>query len=146
VHPRSVRTERCAHRLWTTPVDTGDTRSGGRLPSGPGLWTTPARDALRPQTARMSIEMRAAEVHAMAASLRRSSDDAAQIGVRLAGGRCVGGDLQGAIDAFLDVQRTTGAALAGELQWLGATISEVADSWLRLDGSLVVPHGPTRTG
>jgi hypothetical protein len=88
----------------------------------------------------MSIEMRAAEVHAMAASLRGSSDDAEQIGVQLAGGRCVGGDLQPAIEAFLDVQRMTGAALVGELQWLGATIADVADSWLRLDGVLVRPH------
>jgi hypothetical protein len=89
----------------------------------------------------MSIEMPAAEVHAMAASLRRSSDDAGQIGVRLAGRRAVGGDLQPAVEAFLEAQRMTGEALAGELQWLGATITGVADSWLRLDGVLVRPGG-----
>jgi hypothetical protein len=89
----------------------------------------------------MSIEMPAAEVHAMAASLRRSSDDADQIGHRLAGNRSVGSDLQPAIDAFLDAQRMTGQALAGQLQWLGATIAGVADSWLRLDGVLVGPSG-----
>ena len=89
----------------------------------------------------MSIEMPAAVVHAMAASLRRSSDDAGQIGVRLAGSRGVGGELQPAVEAFLEAQRMTGEALAGELQWLGATIAGVADSWLRLDGVLVRPSG-----
>ena len=92
----------------------------------------------------MSIEMPAAEVHALAASLRRSADDASQIGVRLAGDRLVGGELQPAVEAFLDAQRMTGTVLAGELQWLGATIAGVADSWLRLDGVLVRPHGPMR--
>jgi hypothetical protein len=89
----------------------------------------------------MSIEMPAAEVHAMAASLRRSSHDADQIGARLSGLRSVGGDLQPAIEAFLDGQRMTGHVLAGELQWLGATIAGVADSWLWLDGVVVRPHG-----
>jgi uncharacterized protein YukE len=89
----------------------------------------------------MSIEMQAADVRAMAASLRGSSDDAQQIGVRLAGDRPVGGDLQPAIEAFLDAQRMAGAALAGELQWLSSTIAAVADSWLRLDGVLLRPPG-----
>jgi hypothetical protein len=92
----------------------------------------------------MSIEMRAAALHALAASLHGSSADAGQIGVRLAGDRCVGGELQPAIEAFLDIQRMTGAALAGELQWLGTTIAAVADSWLRLDGVLVRPQGLSR--
>jgi FAD/FMN-containing dehydrogenase len=108
------------------------------------LWTTTTRRSARRQTARMSIEMRAAEVHALAASLRRSSDDAEQIGVRLAGDRSGGGDLQPAIEAFLETQRMTGRVLAGELQWLGATIAGVADSWLRLDGALLRPHGRMR--
>ena len=89
----------------------------------------------------MSIEMPAAEVHALAAALRRSADDADQVGVRLSRPAFVGGDLQPAIDAFLEGQRATGCALAGELQWLGATIAGVADSWLRLDGVMVRPHG-----
>jgi hypothetical protein len=92
----------------------------------------------------MSIEMPAAQVHALAASLRRSADDADQIGVRLSRPSFVGGDLQPALDAFLDGQRTAGRALAGELQWLGATIGGVADSWLRLDGVMVRPHGTVR--
>lgn len=92
----------------------------------------------------MTIEMPAAEVYALAASLRRSSDDAEQIGIRLSGTRPVGGDLQPAIEAFLEGQRMTGRALAGELQWLGVTVSGVADSWLQLDGVLGRPHGPMR--
>jgi hypothetical protein len=89
----------------------------------------------------MSIEMPAAEVHALAASLRRFSDDADQIGVRLSGACSVGGELQPAIEEFLDGQRMTGRALAGELRWLGAAIAGVADSWLRLDGLAVRSYG-----
>jgi hypothetical protein len=37
-----------------------------------------------------------------------------------------------------------GRALAGELDWLGTTVGAVADSWLRLDGALLPPHGWTR--
>ena len=85
----------------------------------------------------MSIEMRAAEVHALAASLRRSSDDADQIGVRLSRPPLVGGNLQPAVLAFVDGQRTAGRALVGELEWLGMTIAGVADDWLRLDAGLV---------
>jgi hypothetical protein len=92
----------------------------------------------------MSIDMPAAEVHAMAATLRRSAVDADEIGARLDCAPYVGGDLQPAIQAFLESQRTTGRALADELQWLGATVAGVADSWLRLDGVLVRPFGPMR--
>jgi hypothetical protein len=92
----------------------------------------------------MSIDMPAAEVHAMAATLGRSAVDADEIGARLDGTPYVGGDLQPAIQAFLESPRTTGRALADELQWLGATVAGVADSWLRLDGGLVRPFGPMR--
>jgi hypothetical protein len=98
-----------------------------------------------PATARtlpgMSIDMPAAEVHAMAASLRGSAADADEIGARLRGTHSVGGDLQPAIEAFVESHRMTGEVLAGELRWLGATIAGVADSWLRLDGVLVRPRG-----
>jgi hypothetical protein len=113
--------------LAALPVDDGSAvrRSVARLPG-------------------MSIEMPAAEVHALAAALRRSSDDADRIGGRLSGARSVGGELQPAIEAFLDGQRMAGRVLAGELQWLGATIAGVADSWLRLDGVLLRPYGSLR--
>ena len=49
--------------------------------------------------------------------------------------------LQAAVDAFLESHRAAGRALAGELAWLGDTVAAVADSWLRLDGALLAPHG-----
>jgi hypothetical protein len=92
----------------------------------------------------MSIEIRALEVHALAATLRDTAGEADLIGVRLAGSRAVGGDLQPAVEAFLDCHRTAGRALAGELRWLGTTVDGVADSWLRLDGALVQSAGRLR--
>jgi hypothetical protein len=92
----------------------------------------------------MSIEMRALEVHALAATVRDAAGEADWIGVRLAGAPAVGGPLQPAVDAFLDCHRTAGLALAGELRWLGSTIAAVADSWVRLDGALVAPAARMR--
>ena len=87
----------------------------------------------------MSIEIRALEVHALAGTLRDTAGEADLIGVRLAGPRAVGGDLQPAVEAFLDCYRPAGLALAGELRWLGSTVAAVADSWVRLDGTLMAP-------
>jgi hypothetical protein len=92
----------------------------------------------------MSIEILALEVHALAGTLRDTAGEADLIGVRLAGARAMGGPLQPAVDAFLDCHRTAGLALAGELRWLGSTVSAVADSWIRLDGALVAPAGRMR--
>ena len=92
----------------------------------------------------MSIEMRALEVHALAATLRDTAGEADLIGVRLAGARAVGGPLQPAVEEFLDCHRTARLALAGELRWLGSTVAAVADSWLRLDGTLVAPAARMR--
>ena len=92
----------------------------------------------------MSIEMRALEVHALAATVRDAAGEADWIGVRLAGPAPVGGSLQPAVEVFLDCHRTVGLALAGELRWLGSTIAGVADSWVRLDGSLVAPRARMR--
>jgi hypothetical protein len=88
----------------------------------------------------MSIEMPAAEVHELAAVLRGSAVDAEQIGARLDGAPRVEGPLHGPVAAFLDGYRAAGRALAGELHWLGTTVGAVADSWLRLDGTLLSPH------
>jgi hypothetical protein len=41
------------------------------------------------------------------------------------------------VDTFLDSHRAAGQAFAGELAWLGGTVTDVADSWLRLDGTLL---------
>jgi hypothetical protein len=89
----------------------------------------------------MSIEMPAAEVRAMADTLRGAAADAEEIGARLDRAGDVGDALQPAVEAFLDSHRTAGRALAGELAWLGATVAAVADSWLALDRGLLAFRG-----
>ena len=89
----------------------------------------------------MSIEVRAAELHRLAATLRANTDEADELALRLARPPSVGSPLQASVDALLDAHRAAAQALAGELSWLAATISGVADSWLRLDGSLLGPRG-----
>lgn len=92
---------------------------------------------------RMPIEMRAAEVYRLADTLRGAAGVAEEIGVRLGGSPRVGGGLQSAVDAFLDSHRAAGRAFAGELDWLAGTVTDVAHSWLRLDGTLLArPGGP----
>jgi hypothetical protein len=91
---------------------------------------------------RMSIEMRAAEVYRLANTLRGAADDAEQISARLREAPQVGGGLQTAVEHFLESQRAAGKAFAGELAWLGSTVTDVADSWLHLDGTLLAQHGP----
>jgi hypothetical protein len=92
----------------------------------------------------MSIEMPAAEVYRLANTLRGAAGDAEQIGDRLRETPDVGVDLRAAVESFLESHRAAGQALVGELAWLGDTVAAVADSWLRLDGSLVAPHGRAR--
>jgi hypothetical protein len=84
----------------------------------------------------MSIEISAVEVYLLADGLHASADGADDAASRL-GARDVGGDLQTAVDAFLDSHRTAGQALAGELRWLGDTVATVAGSWLTLDRTLL---------
>jgi hypothetical protein len=85
----------------------------------------------------MSIEMPAAQVHALADALRGRSQDALEAASRLGCQAHVGGSLQPSLEAFLSGHRTAGRAMAGELQWLGDTVSAVADSWVALDGALL---------
>jgi hypothetical protein len=87
----------------------------------------------------MSIEIPAAEVYGLANALRGAVGDAEEIGVRLRKTPQVGPGLQAAVETFLESHRAAGRALAGELGWLGDTVAAVADSWLRLDGSLLGP-------
>jgi hypothetical protein len=89
----------------------------------------------------MSIEMPAAEVHALAGTLREAAGNAEEIGPRLDRAGNVGHALQPAVEAFLDSHRAAGRALAGELAWLGATVAAVADSWLALDRALLASRG-----
>jgi len=90
---------------------------------------------------RMSIEMRAGEVYRLADTLRAAARVAEEIPVHLHGADGVGPGLQAAVNAFLESHRAAGRAFAGELDWLAGTVTDVAHSWLRLDGALV-PHGP----
>jgi hypothetical protein len=92
----------------------------------------------------MSIEIRAAEVYRLADTLRGAAGVAEEIVGHLGGAAQVGGGLQTAVDAFLDSHRAAGRAFAGELAWLAGTVTDVAHSWLRLDGTLLGrPGGPT---
>jgi hypothetical protein len=86
---------------------------------------------------RMSIEMRAGEVYRLADTLRGAAGVAEDIGAHLGGTRRVGASLDTAVDAFLESHRAAGEAFAGELAWLGDTVSDVAHSWLHLDGTLL---------
>lgn len=92
---------------------------------------------------RMSIEMPAAEVYRLANTLRGAAGAAEDFGARL---RDTGdmGDVQAAVETFLDSHRAAGRALVGELAWLGDTVAAVADSWLHLDGTLLPSHGRAR--
>jgi hypothetical protein len=90
----------------------------------------------------MSIEMPAAEVHALAGTLRGAAGIAEGIAARLGPAGNVGEILQPGVEAFLEGQRTAGRALAGELDWLGATVAAVADAWLALDRALLASRAP----
>lgn len=90
----------------------------------------------------MTIEMPAAEVHALAAALEEEAATAEEAAARLPhGADGAGPDLVGAVEEFLDCHRVGAGALAGELRWLGGTVSAVADSWLGLDEVLLAARG-----
>jgi len=81
--------------------------------------------------------MPALEVYALADALQACAAEAEEAQHRLTVAADIGGPLQPAVEAFLDSHRTAGQALAGELRWLGVTVTAVADSWLALDGALL---------
>jgi hypothetical protein len=85
----------------------------------------------------MSIQMPALEVYALADALRNCAAEADEARHRLAASADIGGPLQSSVEAFLESHRTAGQALAGELRWLGQTVTAVADSWLALDAALL---------
>ena len=94
----------------------------------------------------MSIEMSAAEVRALAGTLREAAAEAAHIAPGLDRAGSLGTALQSGAEAFLDAQRAVGQALTGELEWLAATVAAVADSWLDLDRALLAADGRRRAG
>jgi hypothetical protein len=82
-------------------------------------------------------------VYRLADTLRGAAGVAEEIEVRLRGSHGVGGGLQTVVDAFLDSHRAASRAFAGELDWLAGTVTDVANSWLHLDGTLLGrPGGP----
>lgn len=89
----------------------------------------------------MSIEVPPEELHRLAGTLRGAAEGAHELAERLSGSPAVGRPLQGAVDDLLECHRTAATALAGEFGWLAATVSGVADSWLRLDDSMLAPLG-----
>ena len=96
---------------------------------------------------RMSIEMPAAEVYALAQALAGQAETAEEARGHLtsAGGGDVGA-LASAVETFLEDHRVGAGALAGELRWLGGTVSAVADSWLGLDVVLLAARGRAPRG
>ena len=136
------------HRLWTEPVDTVDTdRVAGRRAAAAPVDDGRADRVRRPQTAGMSIEMPAAEVHALAHALSRqaeTAEDARAAAVRgrpTRWGRCLQAAARGVPRRPPDGSRRAGRrAAAGS----GATVSAVADSWLALDGVLLAAAGGPR--
>ena len=89
----------------------------------------------------MSIEIRAAEVYALAQALTGQAETAEEARARLTGVDGAGPVLVPAVEEFLDCHRTATRALAGELRHLGATVAGVADSWLGLDEVLLAARG-----
>lgn len=89
----------------------------------------------------MTIEVPPAELYGLATTLRGAAGGAEECAARLAGTPTVGAPLQAAVDGLLESHLAAATALAGELHWLAATIVGVADSWCRLDGSLLPPPG-----
>ena len=89
----------------------------------------------------MTIQVPPEQLYALADVLRSQGDEADDIAARLTGPAELPGALAGAVGAFLEAHREAGAAVAGELRWLGGTIAATADSWLGLDGSLLAPRG-----
>jgi hypothetical protein len=90
----------------------------------------------------MTIEMPAREVYALANALTGQAETADEAHGYLAttgsggvGARAVAGE------AFVDDHRNAAEALAGELRWLGGTVSAVADSWLGLYEVLLSARG-----
>lgn len=98
---------------------------------------SPAPVTLPPVT----IEVPPEQLYALADALRAQGEAAGEVTARRAGAPDVPGPLAGAVAAFLETHRVAGAAVAGELEWLGGTVAAVADSWLGLDGSLLAPRG-----
>jgi hypothetical protein len=89
----------------------------------------------------MIIEIRAAEVYALATRLVGGADCAEEAAVHLVPPGRTGEALQAAAEAFLADHHRAAGALAGELRILAGRLTAVADSWLHVDGELLEAGG-----
>jgi hypothetical protein len=89
----------------------------------------------------VSIELPAEEVRALGRSLSASADTAEEVRGRLHDDGDVDGPLGTPVALFLECCAALATALAGELRWLGGTVTAVADSWVQLDAALLPPAG-----
>jgi hypothetical protein len=89
----------------------------------------------------VSIDMPAEEVRALGRSLAARADTADEVRARLTDDGGIDGPLRPAVARFLDCHVVLATALAGELAWLGSTVTGIADSWLELDAALVPGQG-----
>lgn len=90
---------------------------------------------------RMSIEMPAAEVRALARTLLDQGGTAQEAGSRLGAAEGLRGPLSGPLAHFVDAHRVGCSALAAELDRMGGVLHGVVDSWLGLDEVLLAARG-----
>jgi len=81
--------------------------------------------------------MPAEQVRALGRSLSGRAGTADEVRARLVDEGDVDGPLRTPVELFLDRHRTLAAALAGELRWLGGTVTGIADAWVQLDAGLL---------
>jgi hypothetical protein len=84
----------------------------------------------------MAIEVVPERLYALSAVLDASALRAAQAGAAVPDG-AVGGPVGPGLARFTETLRAAAGCLAGELGWLAGAVAAAADTWLRLDGSLV---------
>jgi hypothetical protein len=84
----------------------------------------------------MAIEVVPARLYALSDVLDASALRAAQAGAAVPDD-AVGGPLAAGLARFTETLRTAAGCVAGELGWLAGAVAAAADSWLRLDGSLL---------
>src|SRR3954469_6275689 len=101
----------CGQNLWMVWTPDRVAWPDGRAACGRRLRGCPQPGTLRG----MQIEIRAAEVHALADRLQVMADEADDAGALLDGHTAVGAALQPAVEAFLDCHRAAARAMAGEL-------------------------------
>jgi hypothetical protein len=112
----------------------------GRRAAGPvdDAGTVASRGATLP---RMTIEMPAVEVRALATTLHDQGATAQEAGLRLAAADGLRGPLAGPLSHFVEAHRVGCSAMAFELDHLGAVLHGVVDSWLGLDEVLLAARG-----